>query len=176
MTNTQKFLPIAKLVQTARDGPAQGLPQQSYQSIPLPYRSGSNMFVVFMFCGCRPSPQGRLLLPPGYIAWIDASRGVLQELRAVTQDVFGIQHDPNQFLGMYSGPENIPPGDVRAYTEHFYNIYDNLLALYFTEQSSHKAGQDVKEFRRLFGLLAEPILEPYYRTIGKAFFDWIGVR
>ncbi|NOZ51914.1 MAG: hypothetical protein GXP08_02040 [Gammaproteobacteria bacterium] len=174
MANTQKLLPITQLIQIARDGPAQGLSQQSYQSIPFPCQNQRDTLIAFMYCGCKPSPQGRLLLPPGHMAWIDASKGCLQELRVVTPGDFSRQDDPNQFLGIYAGPEHIPQGEIKSYTERFYNAYDNLLALYFTGQAANKAGNNTKEFRRLFGLLAEPVLEPYYQSTGKMFFDWLG--
>ncbi len=174
MANTQTLLPVSQLIQIARDGPAQGLSQQSYQSIPIPYENQRDNLIAFMFCGCKPSPEGRLLLPPGYMAWIDVSTGDLQELRAVSPQDFGRQDDPNQFLGIYAGPKHIPQGEIPLYTERFYSAYDGLLALYFTEQASNKAENNTKEFRNLFGLLAEPILEPYYQFTGETFFNWLG--
>jgi hypothetical protein len=164
---------MTELVQAARDGPAQGLPQQSYQSLPLPCQGQTHCFVVFIYCGCRPTPEGKLLLPPQYMAWIDAVTGTLYELRSVGLDEFGQQDDPNQFLGIFPGPAQVPATEVASYTQHLYGLYDKLLTLYFNQRASHEGGESALAFKKLFWLLSEPVLEPYYRVAGKAFFEWL---
>jgi len=176
MTQTgQMFMKTAELARLAgvKSNPVVGEP--SRQSFPVPaFRSG-RLHVLFLYC--RPffrPPHPAQLFPPEYLLTLSAT-GEFIELRPVTPREFGQSHKPEEIIGAYALPAGMTSDQVLQATDRLYRLYDLLLPGFYARPMS--AEQEIiksaKEFKELFRLLSEAPLQPYYRFLGKDFFNWI---
>lgn len=165
---------LEALMRQARILVSDKVPEQSRQSLPIPARLAKGLHFGFMFAPSQAMPGLNRLAPPNWVAWLEPSTGALAALQAVTPASFGQQHDPRQMIGEF----RLPPGmNAEAYLAERHKLLD----LYTTVVLAWDGGlppqqpglqAPAAEFLRLFGLLAEGPLIPYYYALGTAFFDW----
>ncbi len=134
--------------------------------------------MAFLFCPMRSVPgQGRWLLPPTYLALVNAATAKFEKLAAVTPADFGRTDDPTKFLGNYLIP---PPGmsteDFLAQQRSLFAAYDRLLPHFAASDATPPLDlrRIASEFQTVFARLTEPPLAPYYRSTGSEFFAWLG--
>ncbi len=174
--NTPELKSIAIITDAARHYTAAVLPDETHQSFPIPLRTGSGLKVTFLYCVSRVSfGEGLQLLPPSNVGIVNALTGVFEELRAVRPADFGL-HDPeNQFLGKYALPQGITQQDFHEDQTRLLLAYDALLPRFAINDTnpSPDTKRAAVEFKALFKLVAEQVLQPYYRAAGKQFFAWL---
>jgi hypothetical protein len=171
----QMFMKTAEWVRLAgvMSNPVVGEP--SRQSFPIPVLLPGRLNIVLLYC--RPvfrPPHPEKLFPPEYLLTLHAT-GEFVELRPVTPREFGQSHKPEEIIGAYALPAGMTSDQVLQATDRLYRLYDLLLPGFYARPMS--AGQEIikaaKEFKELFRLLSEAPLQPYYRFLGKDFFNWI---
>jgi hypothetical protein len=162
------------LMRQARILVSDKVPEQSRQSLPIPVRLSKGLHIGFMFAPSQAMPGLNRLAPPNWVAWLHPTTAELAVLQPVTPATFGQAHDARQMIGEF----RLPPGmNADAYLAERHK----LMALYTTVVMAWDGGlppqqaglqAPAAEFLRLFGLLAEGPLIPYYYALGTAFFDW----
>ena len=170
-------LSVAKLVDSAKRGPALTRPPETRQSYPIPVLQGNALRGAFLY-----APQGRAnpveglhLLAPTHLALLDGETGKLESIRQVHPADFGQAHAPGQDIGAHRMPAGLTVETFYPEQERLYDAYDVLIPAFAARQSafSGELRRAAAEFRRLFPWLAERPLMPYYRAVGEEFFDWV---
>jgi hypothetical protein len=164
------------LIAQARFHPAGALPTETHQSFPVPVPSAKGLRVAFLYCTSRASPQeGVLLLPPGYLAYLDAASGKFEELKAVTPAEFGQPHVGNEFIGHYKPAEGTTIEEFSTMARQLFQDYDLLMPAFAAADTniSAEVKRAAAEFRTLFPRVTEAPLQPYYQAVGHEFFAWL---
>lgn len=161
-------------VQAARDK-ATVLPDEYRQSYPIPVRHGKGAGLVFLYCNAVLKPGvGQYLYAPSHRITLD-EKGRFEKLEAVVSSDLGVVHDDKKALGVHAAPKDLSVQEVVKKQEQLFQLYDRLIPAYLTGGAADAAGlkDDAKEFRRLFELLVEAPLLPYYKVTGADFFGWL---
>jgi hypothetical protein len=72
-------------------------------------------------------------------------------------------------------PQGVTREDFVKMQARLYDLYDVILPRFASGQP-HNEGQgkgEAAEFRRLFELITERPLAPYYAAVGRNFFSWL---
>lgn len=170
------LMKVEALIQQARFHPAGALPTETHQSYPVPVRGKEGLRVLFMYCPSHASmEEGLVLLAPYYVAYLNAVTGVFEEMRRVTPKELGRPDQPDQRIGAYVMPPGISREEFVVLQAQLYEGYDALMPLFLAGQTraSPETKRLASEFRRLFLLITEAPLEPYYSVVGQDFFHWL---
>jgi hypothetical protein len=172
-----KLLPVAKLVEFARTGPARTQSLYSRQSYPIPVRQEGGLRVAFLYCphGRLDPAEGPHLLAPSHLAFLQAETGKFESIRQVTPADFGQPHQPGEDIGIHRMPAGLNVDTFYAEEDRLSRAYDVLLPAFAAGVTDYppEVRKAAAEFRRLFPWLAEACLMPYYHTVGKEFFAWV---
>jgi hypothetical protein len=173
-----KVQSVVNLIRVARQYPANALAPEYHQSCPIPVPGPAGLRAGFLYGrGLIVEPGGGLQLQvPEYLALVHVETGAFEEMKAVKQGEYGVNHSEGEFLGRYlTLPERMTP-EFMTRQLRFYQAYDAVLpsfaehkALTFPDVSNAAA-----EFKALFPQVTEGPWLPYYQAIGKAFFSWLG--
>jgi hypothetical protein len=171
------FKSVVQTIEQARLYPAGVQPPGTHQSYPVPVRRGQDLQLAFLYCKAmiiRPR-EGLQLWPPNYIAFMVARTGRFDQLRAVTASDFGQNCNMDKPMGVHLTAAERLAGGFLTKEARLYQAYDQLLPAFAGEPSP--APSEVKpaaeEFRSLFPNVAEAPLLPFYKHVGKEFFDWL---
>ncbi|MFQ5570020.1 MAG: hypothetical protein ACE5G0_10120 [Rhodothermales bacterium] len=176
MQSQSSLKPVRTLIKIAQKSPGRALPNETHQSFPMPVPGPTGLRVLFMYCTSVTAPGvGLQLLPPSYVAFLDAETGKFEEMRAITPQTFGQKDDPSAFIGRYEVPVSLMPEEFVAQREQLYQEYDLLMPLFAEGQTrvSPETRHLADEFRQRFLLVTETPLEPYYSEAGEEFFRWL---
>ena len=163
-----------ELMRQARILVADKVPEQSRQSLPIPARLSKGLHVGFMFAPSQAMPGLNRLAPPNWVAWLLPSTGTLAALQPVTPALLGQQHDPRQMIGEFRLPAGMTAEAYLIERHKLLDLYATLMPAWDGGLPPQQPGLKgpAAEFLRLFGLLSEPPLIPYYHALGAPFFDW----
>jgi hypothetical protein len=131
--------------------------------------------LAVLSCDCVTAAQeGLLLHAPRHVVVFDPSTGNQVALRDASAEL-GERVDPDQEIGA----DRLAPGQsadefVRQ-QELIYSAMDVLLPLYAAGRTD--AGPEqikaARVFKETFSKVSEPVLQRYYRRLGKEWFTWI---
>lgn len=119
---------VVKLVAVASAYPARAISPEFHQSHPVPVGGPKGLRMAFLYCkGMIRNPgEGLHLMPPEYMAYINATTAIFEELKAVMPGDFGQPHQVGEFLGTYlTIPERALPEFLTRQTR-LYQAYDQL--------------------------------------------------
>ena len=171
--------PARELFDLAQRGPGGRLPDETYQSLPIPLAAtGRVPRVAFLFGPSRlVYGTGLILTTPTHRAVLDASTGEALSLDRVTPADLGVADVPGKDLGRFGLPKDVSSEDFLKAKEKLFSAYDRVLGPWFAGEAVSEAGQSIRaaaaELRRAFVVVGEPPLAPYYAAVGKGFFSWI---
>jgi hypothetical protein len=168
--------PIRYIIEQARFHPAAALGLETHQSFPIPVGAGAALRVVFLYCPSRAVPrEGLYLAAPNYRATLSATTGKFEELKAVEPPDLGVPADPADSLGTFGLPDGMTSEQYLELQNRLYDGYDALLPLFADDvRSLQTLPRLATQFESIFFELSERGLRPYYRAVGKRFFDWLG--
>lgn len=147
-------------------------------SFPMPVRRADGMDIAFM---CSISSVtgafGMQLLPPHKVLLVDSATGDLSAIRDTSPAEFGEPHQPNQYIGAYEMPSGISRDEFVKKKAELYSQYNILLPAFASGVSrpSAEVRNAAIEFQKTFQLITEKPLAGYYRSLGKEFWNWLGV-
>jgi hypothetical protein len=170
------YKPMNLLARIAHLRPAQALPNETHQSWPVPLLGAEGLRAAFLFAPFRLDPgKGQILLPPSYVAQIDAATGTLLELRFVRPAELGQPDAPGTALGHYALPQGITVEEYDRREAHALGLLDTLVEPFVdgAARLDEPLAQAAGELRRLYWALTAAPLHPYYRAVGRRFFDWL---
>jgi hypothetical protein len=162
------------LMRQARIQVSDKVPEQSRQSLPIPKQLSKGLHIGFMFAPSQAMPGLNRLAPPNWVAWLQPTSGELAALQAVTPASFGQQHDARQMIGEFRLPPGMNADAYLAERRKLLDLYTTVVMAWDGGLPPQHAGLQAPaaEFLRLFGLLAEGPLIPYYYALGTPFFEW----
>ena len=149
---------------------------QDRQSLPVPVLDSAGLSLVFLYSKAVVRPkQPAILYPPRFLVRLSATAGDVVEQREVLPEEFGQASTPSEVIGTYALPDGMTLDEYKKMLDRLYALYDILIPAFASGKSP--AGSDTvlaaNEFRRIFSILGEYPLLPYYQATGKGFFDWI---
>jgi hypothetical protein len=175
MIDVQPFLSFSEIMKLGRSLVMDRIPEQSRQSLPVPVRASEGFHVAFLYSPSQALPNETRLAPPHFVALLDPVTGKLAGVRHVTPQTFGQAHEPDALIGTFKLAPGTDYKEYLAERERLFRLYERLVPEWAGHAST--ARQDLRplaaEFLRLFSLLSEPPLEPYYNSLGAEFFAWV---
>ena len=171
VTKTRPFRELAPLLQR----PARGEPFSSHHGFPVPRMDQGQLRLAVLSCDCvTAATEGLLLHAPRHVVVFDLFTGDQVDLRDASAEL-GERVDPNEEIGA----DRLAPGQsadnfVRQ-QELIYSAMDVLLPLYATGKTDVGPEQRkaARTFKETFAKVSEPVLQLYYRRLGKEWFSWI---
>ncbi len=149
---------------------------QDRQSLPIPVLDPAGLSVVFLYSKSVVRPkQPVILYTPRFLVRLSATTGNIVEQREIMPEEFGQACPPSEIIGTHTLPDGMTLDEYKRMLDRLYELYEILLPA-FASGKSHAGrgnGMVAKEFERIFSILSEQPLLPYYRATGKDFFDWI---
>ena len=161
-------------------GVLEKLPDELGMSYPVPLirqnDSGKQIVLIFFYfnrTGFPPGPPDAYA--PKYISDINLETREIVEFHSVTSKDFGIIRDDKKSLGKFQYINNYTMDEFLQFESRFYQLYDQILPYYIKSESvlSGKQAQQVNEFLQLFSMIVPKIMQPYYKALNPAFFDWL---
>jgi hypothetical protein len=172
----KKLMSTADLVKLARVKSSGAVAEQYRQSLPIPVIKSEGLRVVFLYSPALALPKQPVKLnPPQYMLQLSALTGNLFEIRSVNSGDFGQSHGASDLIGTFMMPEGMTFETFIHKQDSLFQLYDTLMPEFVLRRTtaSEETRKSAKEFDRLFHILSEPPLLPYYRAAGKEFFDWL---
>ncbi|MES9946307.1 MAG: hypothetical protein ABW080_15230 [Candidatus Thiodiazotropha sp.] len=178
--DTQPFISIATLRDTAQLYGGSLLGSEMHQSYPLPLRAKQSIYLRFLYSYAEiiEAGEGLKLWSPRYVVSVEASSGKLEDVQIVTPESFGLNDPPDQPIGSYlSRAERLSDSAFLTSEIKLLQLYDYLLPLYASNISSSdlKVKNSIIEFSEYFKKVIEQPLLPYYRVMAKEFLLWLGI-
>lgn len=146
-------------------------PGCDHAGLPVPVPGPDGMRIATLLAATEPVVEtgARRIQAPRYLVSARADTGDFVELAAVTPRDLGVAQDPEAWLG------ELPPGDRGEQRARLLDLLDAALPAYATGRAA--AASSVKsaarELKKLWDDAAEPPLHPYYRALGRRFFEWL---
>jgi hypothetical protein len=174
--NEVKLKNVEEIVRLAQMSASGAVADEFRQSLPIPIREAEGLRLAFFFCPALARPgQPVQLGPPQYVIRLDAATGGMLELRKVEPKDFQQSHNPGDIIGTFGMPAGLTTEEFMARRAALYKAYDALLPEFAAGRS--RVSPDIKsqavDFQKMFSLLSEPPLRPYYQATGKDFFKWL---
>jgi hypothetical protein len=147
--------------------------------VPVPGPDGMRLAMLAAVTEPAKGPGALRLQAPTYLVSARADTGDFAELKAIApQDLVpppgaaGAKdaQDAAPWLGEIPAADAL--GDKRA---RLFELLDAALPVYATGRAAvaPSVKRAAREIRELWGEVAEPPLAPYYRALGRRFFEWI---
>jgi hypothetical protein len=171
-----KCLAVQDLIAAAAT-PAAALPDETHQSFPIPIHVPAGYRVAFMFCRSNVTMKiGLRLMPPSYVAELDAVTGKPIRMWHVSPSDFGRADPEHQFLGRYDMlPDGRTPEQYHELRAKLLVVYDVLIPVFGDRptQVPSEIREAAADFLVLFPQVIEQPLQPYYQVLGREFFAWL---
>ena len=167
--------PIRRLIDTLKR-PAPPEDFSSHHGFPMPRLDGGKLHLAVLSCPCQTRPTGLVLDEPVSLAIFDPTDGTRVELRDATEAELGGPVGHDRSLGV----DRLAPGQSQAAfvrdQEALFTAFDVLLPLFAEGRAklTREQASAAATFQRVFPTVTESVLAPYYRHVGKAWFDWLG--
>lgn len=152
-----------------------GLLSDSYrQGLPLPIRRDGGIRLAIIAApvvlGAR---EGTAIGVPTHVGEFDLSQGELRDLRQIKPSEFGQVSPPDGRLGFYR--TELTFQQTKELRAELFTDLDVLIPLFARNDVSVPASklESARDFRRVFRILREEPLDPYYRGVGGEFFAWL---
>ncbi len=165
----EELMTFEDLIDRARHTTAQVYPTQTFQSQPIPGRSGNRPTVMFMYGPQAVRPGSITYWATEHFVEFDAQTGALLSTREYHGPV------PPGFRG---GDFSLPPGMSLAQFEdkrtEYYAALERVRWPYADQATpTPELVAAARSVRDLAPLVLEPPLMPFYRAVGADFFAWI---
>ena len=134
----------------------------------LPVLVGSGAFEQLVFPS-RLGRDGRRIWPPTHVGRFEARDGSLIELRALPRG--GRGPEPDESLGVSTGPVGVSPEQQRAMREALFEAYDHLRPGF--EQGSRADDRLCARTLELLDQLVWPPLRVHLDPLGAPFLAWL---
>lgn len=148
-------------------------------SWPIPdYRDGQLGYWFFYYASFGPPPAKEFkLFPPGWVVWIAASDGTISGPKRVIPQEVGLFAQEGESFATHNWPESWTMEMADQKREKLLKSYDNVVSIWEGKKGDYSAAAlpEVADFRKRFAELTEPPLLVCYRTLGRSFFEWIGL-
>ncbi|MEZ4312217.1 MAG: hypothetical protein R3F14_29665 [Polyangiaceae bacterium] len=147
-----------------------------HASLPVPVPGVTGLRLGVMLAPTEEDePTGeRKLQPPTHVVYGLAYTGAFAEVSAVDAKSLGIPEPAESTDESADPPEPPAPiADLDAKRARVLELLDATLPLFATARPADAAKDEARELRDLYQEIAEPPFAPYYRALGKRFFDWI---
>jgi hypothetical protein len=174
--DAQSFLPMQQLFVEGRRRVADKVPDESRQSLPVPWVREGRLEVAFFYAPSKVTPaDGVKMAPPDQLSSLDARSGTLSALRAVTPPDFGMADAPGALLGAFKLPPGVDAAAYLAARAELFALYDRLMPAFAAAPAAPDPAvrAQAQEFLRLFAAVHEPPMAPYYEALGRGFLDWV---
>lgn len=166
-------LPIRSLVEAARRHAASALPTETLQSLPVPMGAGGDAAVGFFYAPTAlQRGAGLWVYPPSSRALFRAQSGELVEAHPLTPRDLGLDDPAGRALGTHRLPAGTSAEQYTALLGSLLDHYDTLLPHFFNGIPGAPP-QVLADFGGAFATVAEAVLIPYYRAMGRRFFAWV---
>jgi hypothetical protein len=177
---TQPYISIATLRNTAQLYGGSLLGSEMHQSYPLPFRAKQSIYLRFLYSRAEiiEAGEGLKLWSPQYVVSVEASSGKLEDVQVVTPESFGLKDPQDQPIGSYlSRAERLSDSAFLTSEMKLLQLYDYLLPFYVSNipPSDPKVKNNIAEFGEHFKKVIEQPLLPYYRVMAKEFLLWLGI-
>jgi hypothetical protein len=167
-----------ELVESARARAATSMPTESYQSYPIPGEARGARRVTFLHGISRLEfGSGLYLIAPSFRIDLDAATGGVLDATPIAPSDLGVADEPGKTLGRFGLPKGVSPEDYVKAREALLDAYDRLLGPWYAGEVPPETGRSSRaaapEMKRVFAVVGEPPLAPYYAAVGRAFFAWV---
>jgi hypothetical protein len=169
--------PVERLIKAGSLHAKGALPDEGYQSYPIPVPGPRGLRVAFLYAAAVDVVPlaGPILRSPTYVGFVDAETARFVELRVFHADEVGLAHLEGRDLGQVPGDDAWQAPEVVAKEAALYRGYDAILGAFAAgiaplPVETKRAADD---FAAVFAELAEAPLVPFYRGVGRAFFAWL---
>jgi hypothetical protein len=156
--------------------PARSLVDETHFTIPMPVGPPKSRRIGVLACPETLVPDRKLrFLAPDYVIYLSADDGQFLQMKAVEPSDFGQSHQPGELIGGW-GVDQLPntPDEISQMWKDWIATIDRLLPVYlFERRPTAEDRQTAREFFRLFDIISEVALRPYYRALAKEFFAWL---
>ena len=146
------------------------------QGLPVPVRRGEALRLAVIVCPVViGGPNGTVIGVPTHVGEFALATGELDELRTVTPAEFGQPVAPDGVLGTWQPAPELTFARVRELRAQLFADLDILLPAFARDDRAPAAPvvEAARRFEPAFALLGEPPLAPWYRALGRDFFDWL---
>lgn len=161
--------PIASIARRARMH-RYGSLGPDHESLPVPVPGPDGLLIVRMLAptALDEETNKRLVKPPSYLVSMRADTGAFAEIRAITPATLNLKDPPDESLG-----ELVRPSDFAARAERLFALLDAVTPTFAAGPAAPVAqvSRAAAEAREEFFAIAEAPLVPYYRSLGKRFFE-----
>jgi hypothetical protein len=167
-------LPIRQLIPKLKL-PQRPEPFASHHGFPMPRVEGAGLYLDVMSCPSATKPTGLVLCEPKYLLIFNATTGERTEARLATSTELGGPVGHEKDLGV----DRLAPGqsqeDYLRDLETLYTAWDVLVPRFAADQQSLAVEERSRAatFKRLFPVVTEGVLQPYYHHLGRAWFRWL---
>jgi hypothetical protein len=179
MPELPKLTTIVYLVESAKRYTTGSLPDIQHQSLPMPFPGPEGLRVAFLYCPSAiiESGRGLQLRPPRYIAFFMAETGAFDELKLFAPEEWGLSAPEEGWIGSYLTPAERMDPEFLTKLIRLWQRYDTILPSFAIAKTdvSAEAKRAAKQFTTMFEDVAESVLIPYYRAVGKEFFSWLNL-
>lgn len=177
MPELPKLASIVRMVESAKNYTTGALPDIQHQSWPLPCPGTEGLRIAFLYCRAAiiEPGEGLQLRPPGYIAFFLAETGLFDELKIFAPEEWGMLPAEDAWIGRYLTPVERMEPEFLTKQIRLWTRYDTILPAFSINQTDVTAEvkRAAKQFTPMFEDVAETVLLPYYRGVGKDFFEWL---
>ncbi len=168
--------PMEQLTLLALRKVSSAIPMSRHQSFAIPAVKDGRLKVMFLYCPAGPSPKGKEILAPDYLETVDALTGRLDDFVTVTPRSLGQPGEINDVIGYVPMPPGMTPDQYMERRSRMLACMDRLVRPFFAGRKDLDVDQRraAAEFRSLWETLSESALAPYYGSVGRPWFEWVG--
>jgi hypothetical protein len=158
------------------DGPLDGGPAIS--RLAIPQKTKGNNILIFLEHGYTPNAENGKISVSIYspktvriITLLGNMEVKIIEINELLNNEFISQFPSNKSLGIYTRLGSNEEFEI--WFDRIYELYDILLPAYFYQKENVLLKTTALEYIQLFNKISEPLLMPYYKELGKDFFEWL---
>ncbi|HDM78583.1 MAG TPA: hypothetical protein ENG51_19290 [Deltaproteobacteria bacterium] len=173
-----QWMPIKELIQVveANQQVQEMIPDELARSYPVLVRKNGKYLVAFMFFfkkGMPPDPPQ--ISTPRYLLLADPVTGEVVSLTRVTPSDFGIDLPESKPLGVHTLGKKMTMDEFLEMKSQLISLYDEVFGIYrnYEGSVSPEERKVLSNFVRLFDILVEKPLLPFYKALNPEFFSWL---
>ncbi len=165
---------MEELYREARIKASSIVPDEARQSLPIPVLHSEYLQVDFIFAPSFLSVKtGEILYPPAWQISFERASGNLLELRKVDPSYYGLNQAAQDEIGKMAMPEGVDAAQFIAYRTRLLKLCDPLFDAFQRGDDGASSRKMADEYYKLFQIVSERPLHPYYKARGQAFFSWL---